>query len=273
MNTDIFTENGKYLMLAFDHRQGFNKIINPAAPEFVSDEEALAVKALVIAALADDASGILLDPVVGLPAYTNRIKPFLLCLEKTGYTDTAQGRLTVLEYTAAQLKKLGADGAKILLYFNPQAADVSEQMAVAKRALADCRVQGLPFFLEIVTYGYKEVGATRAQWIEQSVKMFLAASIFPDVFKLEYPEGDDAVCGRLTTLLGDIPWILLTGGGSYEIFKGHLAKALAAGCKGFLAGRAIWQEIGDCHTIDEKKNFLYNIAKARFREIKKIALG
>jgi len=272
MNKAIFTQNDKYLMLAFDHRQGFNKILNPAHPELVSADEALIAKKLVINVFASECSGLLLDPEIGLPAFKNRTTPYLLCLEKTGYTDTGHGRLTILEYKSAELKKLGASGTKLLIYFNPEADNVKEQMNVVREALADSHASGLPLFFEIVTYGYQEVGATRGEWVERSVDMFLKAEILPDVFKIEYPEGNDSACVRITEKLGTIPWILLTGGGSYEVFRENLKKAMTAGCKGFLAGRAIWQEIGDHKTIDEKQNFLYNIAKPRFVEIKKIAL-
>ncbi len=260
-------------MLAFDHRQGFNKILNPKNPGAVSREQAIAAKEMVINALANESSGVLLDPAVGLAAYKGRTKPILLCLEKTGYSDIGKGRITVLEYKAEYLKKLGASGAKLLLYFNPEAINAAQQLDVPQQALVKSHENDLPFFLEIVTYGHAEAGVTKAVWVEKSVQMFLDAGITPEVFKLEYPEGNDAICARLTKILGRIPWILLTGGGSYDDFKTNLAKAIAAGCRGFLAGRAIWQEIGGCETIDEKRDFLYNTAKARFIEVKKIALG
>lgn len=273
MNTEIFTKDGKYLMLAFDHRQGFNKILNPAHPELVTVDEALATKELVINSIVEDCSGLLLDPEVGLPAYKNRTKPYLLCLEKSGYTDTDQGRLTVLEYKSAELKKLGASGTKLLIYFNPKADNVNDQMNVVREALADSHASGLPLFFEIVTYGYKEVGATRGEWVEKSVDMFVEAKILSDLFKLEYPEGDDSVCARITKKLGEIPWIMLTGGGAYDVFRDNLKKAMSSGCKGFLAGRAIWQEIGDYPSMEERKKFLNTVAKKRFKEVCEIALN
>lgn len=272
METAIFKKNGKYLMLALDHRGSFKKFVNPSDPESVTDEDLVNNKAAIIEATESDFSGVLLDPDWGVPAYKSKSKPYLLCLEKTGYVEDGHDRLTQLEYSAKQLKDWGASGVKLLLYFNPMAHDCADQLEVAKIAIQDARVNHLPLFLEIVTYGYKESGNSRGEWVIQSLQQFLDNGISPEVFKLEYPDNEDN-CLKITAMLGQTPWILLTGGESYDIFKEQLRVAIKAGAVGFLAGRAIWQEMKDCPDFGDRKEFLNTEARKRFAEICAIALA
>lgn len=277
-------------MLALDHRGSFRKYVNKKNPETANDKEIADVKALIIKACGTAMSGVLVDPVWGLPAYAKATagkpakdkKPYLLCLEKTGYTEKRGERLTELQYTAKQLKQWGASGAKILLYFNPAAKDaVAKQLKVAKKALADAHQNKLPLFLEIVTYGNEKLGKNRSEWVLKSLRAFIKAKIKPDVFKLEYPASAKATAGRpgnleackkITKMLGKTPWILLTRGVTFNIFKKQLRNAISAGAIGFLAGRAVWQEIGGCQTAKSRQNFT-KIIKKRFQELACLALG
>ena len=259
-------------MLALDHRGSFKKFINKKEPELVSDEEVVEVKREIISSLKEEFSGVLIDPKWGLPAYREKNKPYLLCAEKTGYAETEGERITEIEYQAEELKKMGASGVKLLVYFNPEAKTNERQLRTAKKVLADVKENELPFFLEIVTYGNEELGRTRKEWVLKSLQMFLDFGIRPDVFKLEYPD-DKQGCEEITYILKDIPWILLTRGVSFEVFKEQLKDAVQSGARGFLAGRALWQEIVDCKTEKERKVFLDNIVVERFKEIYKIVLN
>lgn len=259
-------------MLALDHRDSFKKYVKPEALELATDEEIIKVKAMVIESLQDQFSGLLIDPQWGLPAYTSKNKPYLLPLEKSGYTDVEGERATKLEYTAKQLKDLGASGTKLLLYFNPEANNCGEQLATAKQMLEDSHQNNLSFFLEIVTYGNEELGKSRSEWVLRSVQMLLENNIVPDVWKLEYP-GDLESCKKITELVRNTPWILLTRGEKFDKFDGQLKDAVSAGAVGFLAGRALWQEIGECKTDNEKQEFLNKTVKDRFKAISEIVLN
>lgn len=257
-------------MLAFDHRGSFKKFINKESPETVTNEQVVQAKAEIIEALANQFSAVLLDPDWGLPAYKNRTKPYLLCLERSGYRDEDGDRATELQYTVAQLKQWGASGAKLLVYFNPAAKNCAAQLEVSKKALEDCRNNDLPLFLEIVTYGNEQLGKSRAEWVLRSLQMFLDACIRPEVYKLEYP-GDAASCAKITEMLGGMPWILLTRGETFEVFKEQLKVAIANGAVGFLAGRAVWQEFGQYQNLEAKEEFLNKVMKERFQIISDIA--
>lgn len=272
MDLSIFQQEGKYLMLALDHRGSFKKYVNPSDPEVATDKEIIASKKLIIESVQDQCSGLLIDVEWGLPGYESKTKPYLLPLEKSGYTDASGERATELEYTGEQIKKLGASGAKLLLYFNPEAKNCSQQIITAKKALDDAHKNDLPLFLEIVTYGNEDLGKGRDEWVLRSVAMLLENNVAPDVWKLEYP-GDAESCEQITELVRGTPWILLTRGESFEVFAEQLKTAVDAGAVGFLAGRALWQEIAEYTTEEEKKEFLQNIVAQRFELISEIALA
>ncbi len=269
MLTDTFTKDGKYLMLALDHRGSFKKFVDKENPDNLTDAEVIAAKKEIIDSVSDLMSGVLIDPDWGLAAYEDKVKPYLLCLEKSGYEQIGDDRQTVLAYTANDLKNQGASGTKLLVYFNPEANNVHEQIEVSRKALEDSHANELPLFLEIVTYGNEKTGAHRAEWIMRSLDQFLHNNIIPDVWKLEYP-GDAESCRKITEKVGQTPWILLTRGEPYDVFREQLKNAISAGAQGFLAGRAIWQEMTD-YSGESRKEFLNTIARERFIEICDIA--
>lgn len=263
MNLDKFTRDGKFLMLALDHRGSFKKLINPAKPDSVSNDTVIQLKSEIIQTLADQFSALLIDEVWGLEACKEvcQTKPFLLPLEKSGYVDEDRERVTELEYSVGQIKEMGASGAKLLIYFNPSAESANKQLETARKVMEDCKANDFPFFLEIVTYGGENL-------VIDSVKKFIESGIIPDVWKLEYP-GSLQECQEITSLVGDTPWILLTGGQSFEEFRPQLETAIRGGAKGFLAGRALWQEV--CiMSGKERQQFLEEILPERFKEISEI---
>ena len=259
-------------MLAIDHRHSFKKILNPKNPQAVGDEQIVKTKEEIISSLSGLMSGLLLDVNWGLPAYkkAKANTPFLLAIERSGYQEKDGGRLTSLEYSVDQLKKLGASGIKLLIYFNPFSPTAAAQIKTAREVFLDCRVKKLPFFLEIVTYHTDRSIEKTTNLVTESIKRFLSESIRADVFKIEYP-GNEKACEEVNNLLRARPWILLTRGENFEVFKHQLRSAVNHGCRGFLAGRALWKELGQLQA-DERKIFLETTVKERFREISEIAL-
>lgn len=267
MNLSQFQKDGKYLMLALDHRGSFKKLINHQNPDSVSDESVVSLKHEIIESVKDKFSALLIDETYGLDAYPVHDKPFLLPLEKTGYVERDGERLTGIEYSVEQLIDFGARGAKLLLYFNPYLESRKAQFETARQVIDQCAKAGFPLFLEIVTYGWdRELSLMeRPRYILDSLRLFLNSGVTPAVFKLEYP-GDSGSCQKITEILGGIPWILLTRGVSFDEFVPQLKVSLRNGAQGFLAGRALWQEV--C-TIEgqEKQKFLSEVLPDRFRII------
>lgn len=269
MNTSAFTESGKYLMLAFDHRGSFKKFINPENPETVMDEDAMKHKKKIINCVKDQFSGILIDPDFGLEAYKSLEidKPFLLPAEESGYKPVGEEKINMKQYEALKLKGLGASGVKVLIYFNPEANTADQQVNFAKEILEDAHNNGMPLFLEIVTYGTEN-----PEKVLKSVEYFVQNNVIPDVFKIEFP-GSNYLCQKVTNLLGPTPWILLTRAVDYALFKEQLTMACENGCRGFLAGRSLWQEYFDIIDPTKIESFVSETIPSRFSEIKRIVLN
>lgn len=265
MNLSKFTVDGKFLMLALDHRESFKKLISPNSPDIVSDEQVVSLKSGIIEALQDQFSGLLIDEHYGLEACKEacQLKPFLLPVEKSGYINQAGERITELEYNAEQLIELGASGAKILIYFNPNLESAQKQLETAKIVMEDCQDHDFPYFLEIVTFGKGE------NLVIESIKKFIESGVIPSVWKLEYP-GSLEKCQEVTNLTRDNPWILLSGGQTFDQFKPEVETAIKGGAKGFLAGRALWQEVCTMEG-SEKQKFLEETLPDRFKEIATLA--
>ncbi len=282
-----FSNKGKILMLALDHRGSFKKLINPEAPEAVSQAQVVRIKQEIISSLYDQFSGLLIDSEAGLFAFQKVTaskaspKPFLLCIEKTGYeteshfdkaSQNKQGsRKTNLEFSVSELKNLGASGIKLLLYYHPQASTKQHQLKIAKQVLQDCKAAKLPLFLELVTYTLPEFNSHKPELVLDSVYDFLQAGIIPDVFKLEYP-GDPVACFQITKLLKKTPWILLTKGDSFVNFKEQLKIAVANGAVGFLAGRSLWQEFNQ-YPESKRLDYFQTVVAGRFSQIRQIVLS
>ncbi len=268
MDTGIFTQNGNYLMLAFDHRDSFRKLVSPLDPNKTPREELIDIKKKILNSLKDKFTGTLIDEEFGLQAYKSLglDSSFLLPIEESGYKEVNGERITVVSKKASDLKSLGASGVKLLIYFNPDLESSKQQIQTAKNVLDDSHKNNLPLFLEIVTYNME--GDDR---VYKSLETFLNNDVVPDVFKIEYP-GSDYLASKVTNLLKSTPWILLTRGANYTLFCEELRVSAQNGCRGFLAGRSVWQDYITIQNLDDKNRFLTETLPQRFEEIKKIVL-
>jgi len=246
-------------------------MMRPDNPDSVTNEEAIQMKARIIAPLANYCSGILIDAVYGLPALRKAVPsgnvPFLLPMEETGYEGGKENRKSQLQYSAREIKEMGAQGAKLLLYFNATADAAKHQIRITRQALEEANEQELPFFLEIVTYGE---GENSASAVLRAIQMLKENGVDPAVWKLEFPS-DAHGCRRVSELTQGTPWILLTRGVLFDVFKEQLQVAATEGCRGFLAGRGLWQEALEL-TGGEQEKFLKEIMPQRFAELSQIML-
>src|SRR5207237_1924103 len=145
-----------------------------------------------------------------------------------------RGRLTRLypQWSVAKIKRLGADGVKLMLFYRPDAdpAVNAEQQALVERVGAECRAHDLAFLLEPLVYpfagaanathDYVEDGTKRPELVIDTVREFRAERYGVDIFKLETPvpaaavpdpDGADAAGTRrwfeaIDALL-DRPWV------------------------------------------------------------------
>ncbi len=260
-----FQKNGVFPMLAFDHRGSFVKLLahDGVEPTLL---ETIQVKKDILEAVLPYMSGTLIDEDYGLPALESidTALPYLLPLEKTGYTDAAGERITEIFRTPDELRAHGAQAAKLLLYTNPYVTSWNTQMDTARIQIESCRTAHMPLFLEFVLY---KAGNVEAGTVVENVQKAIDEGVVPDVWKIPYP-GSLEACREITKIVGATPWILLTGGTTFEIFKNQYETARAAGALGFLAGRALWQEVGALWRNENAYHtFLKNELPKRFESL------
>ena len=248
-------------MLALDHRDSFKRMFGSDVSSYALVER----KREIIAALGVEPSGILVDIEYGLEALrkTGLPLPFLLAMEKSGYEEAGDSRRTQVVHTGRELKEAGAAGAKLLLYMQGDERD-APQAETAKQALADAERAALPFFLEVVVYGGNDV----ARQTLAALAMLKAHGVRPAVWKLQAP-GTPEACRSITEAAEETPWILLSRGTEFERFAFELQECIAAGAKGFLVGRSLWQEALSLAEA-ERARFLEETMPERFRTLQSI---
>lgn len=269
MSLEKISSKGFFHIVALDHRQSLKKMINPGNPEKVSKKTLEQIKLKFSKVFSSQASGILLDPIYGRPVM-NAIKNkcgLLISLEESGYQETKEGRITSLikNFGPENVKKMGGDAAKLLIYFNPKAKTAKQQKKLVKEVAERCREIDLPFVCEFLVYPYKEKNfeKEKSKLIIQSPKEISRLGI--DLLKTEFP--GELECKKLAKV-GKVPWVLLSRGIDFEKFKEQLKISMKFGCSGFMVGRALWQ---DYFQVKNKEEFLKKICLNRLKELKEIA--
>ena len=265
----LTNENGVIGALAIDQRGALKKMIGNYKE--ATTDDVIKFKELVSQQLTPYASAILLDPEYGLPAAEVRDAQcgLLLAYEKTGYDATTPGRLPdVLNvWSVRRLKEAGADACKFLLYYDvDEPEEINEQKrAYMERIGSECTAEGIPFFLEIVSYDAEIADATSQEYAQVKPRKVIGAMqefsqerYQVDVLKVEVPVNMNFVEGFGETVCytqaeaaayfkeqsdaTELPFIFLSAGVSAELFQETLRFAKQSGStfNGVLCGRATW---------------------------------
>lgn len=265
---------GRFKMLAVDQRPPIQSVIcqkrGLAEAPFA---DVANVKLALARELGGAATAILLDPTYAYPAAIEHIDPhrgLLLTLEDSTFEETPGGRRSrrIPAWSVAKIKRLGADGVKLLVWYRPDAEPAvrRHQQDLVEAVGAECAAQDIPFLLELLIYplGGEKVGepayeAARTRRVLDSLADFLDRKYAVDIFKLESPIGGadipdpdapaaaeaaaraQAAFDRMGKML-DRPWVMLSQGASMTNFRHLLHYACKAGASGYLAGRAIWAQ-------------------------------
>ena len=283
---------GIFAMCAMDHRGSMQRMIRPRDPSSVGFEELVHYKLDLTECLAPASTGVLLDPLYGaaqaiasgaLPGRTG----LLVSLEETGYEADAEGRVTTLlpAWGVEKVRRMGAAGAKLLLYYHPELEENAErQREVVRRVAAECRRADLPFLLEPVGYQALETernpahfAARKTDRVARTARELTALGV--DVLKAEFPadlryERDRGklreACERLDEASA-APWILLSAGVTFEEFETQVEIACQAGASGFLGGRAVWEEAMRIADVRERRRWLSSVGVERLRRLHDLA--
>ena len=262
--------DGFFTMIAVDQRPGVEALVRQRLGKATWDDVG-SIKRVLIEELSAYASAMLLDPQYAYPAAASALDPrrgLLVTLEQFASEETPGGRKTLPYpgWTVEKIKRLGADGVKLMLWWRPDAAaDVlAHQRRLVEEVGAECRHHDIPFLLEPLVYplgresgedSYHEDPGKRPEMVVATVEEFRQERYGIDIFKLETPvpalavpdpdedtkEGREAQAWfrRIDALL-DRPWVMLSAGAAAEPFRRILTYAFRAGASGYLAGRAIW---------------------------------
>jgi tagatose 1,6-diphosphate aldolase len=282
---------GTFAILALDHRGTFAKLVTAVNGREADWADVVAEKVRLAAALLGPSTAALFDPLYAAGPLVARgvipgSKGFLVAVERTGYDDGAEGRVTVLEpdWGVPAIKRMGAAGVKLLVYYHPEAKNAAAQRAVVERIGEECARHDLVFVLEPVTYPIlpgqpKDDPRHQAELADLVVRT--AEDLVPfgvDLLKCEYPvvPGTDdhagmvAACRRISDAV-DVPWVVLSGGVAFDLFERQVAAACEGGASGFLAGRAIWKEAMAIADVAGRDAFLRDVAAPRMRRLAVIA--
>ncbi|WP_156008157.1 tagatose-bisphosphate aldolase [Streptococcus ruminantium] len=268
----VSNEMGVISALAFDQRGALKKMMAKYQAEEPTTEQIEDLKALVSEELTHYSSSILLDPEFGLPASRVRNKEcgLLLAYEKTGYDTNSTSRLPdcLVEWSVKRLKEEGADAIKFLLYYDVDGDPYVnlQKHAYIERIGAECQAEGLPFFLEILSYDETiadnaslEFAKVKPHKVNGAMKVFSSERFGVDVLKVEVPvnmnfvegfgdgevaytKGEAAEYFRQQEEATQLPYIYLSAGVSAKLFQDTLVFAHESGAKfnGVLCGRATW---------------------------------
>ena len=277
---------GTFAVLAVDHRGPLRRALEAESPQGKTNEALTALKRDIVRHLAPATTAVLLDPETAagqcvadgsVPGHTGLIVDL-----DTGSTGDPLNRWTALveHWSVEKTARLGASGAKMLLYYHPDAPEASEREALVRRVALDCDSHDVPFFLEPLSCACD--GSRGALEPEQRRRVVIetARCLVPlgaDILKAEFPvdvsvEPDENVwrdaCEELTEA-SDAPWVLLSAGVDYNTFLKQLRIACEAGASGAMAGRAVWKEAVTLDTT-VRNEFLSGIACERMRRLKSL---
>ena len=280
--------SGRFIIAAMDHRGNLLESLR-THDGTITEEQFADFKRQLAAALIGDASGLLTDPNYGVgPAIVGQVltgdKGLLIPVEVTDYALHASERQIqfIPNWSVGKIKRVGGDCVKLLLPFHPDASSARSRIAVVAELIEACRQYDIPFFLEPIAHSI-EPGQhlSNQELLDAMVRM---ASLFSemgvDVLKMAFPvhvhhEPDERVWRQACKALDDacgVPWALLSGGVSYEVFLRQAQIALECGASGVIVGRAVWSEAVQLQGM-AREQFLRDVASARMHELAEVCLA
>ncbi len=279
---------GLFIMVAADHRESLKKMLAEGLGREATYQDMVDFKLELCRAAAPYGSALLLDPIYAasqtiaagvLPGGTG----LLVSIEESGYKGSKRARTTDIlgNWGVEKIKRMGASAVKLLVYYRPDLKDVSaRQLDVVSRIAADCIKADIPLVTETVTYAIsdkeddpREFAKIKPQLVIETARQL--SDIPLDVLKTEFPgdlsyEKDEKklldYCHQLDAATKH-PWVILSGGHNFEMFRREVELACKGGASGFLAGRALWQEVVKVKSRQERIDFFSGTMVPRLKEI------
>lgn len=274
------------MVLALDHRQNLRKELAPADPAAVTTGAMIEFKRAVVGSLAQHATGVLLDPEIGVaPCIVDGSLParsgLVVAVEATGYTGKPTARRSAIldGWSVSKAKRIGASAIKLLLYYHPQAANAADQERLLERIAREAIAEDISLFLEPLSFSLDpdqhplNDEARRAVVIETARRL---TAVGGDILKAEFPYDASvsdhdrwrSACGELDAASA-VPWVLLSGGVDGPTFEAQARVACEAGASGVVVGRSVWAEAAVLAAAD-RHAFLTGEGRARLDRLRAI---
>ena len=275
---DLTNDKRRFGVFAIDHRDSLRAFVRPDDPDSLSAADITALKDQMVRAIAPEATGVMLEPEYSIPQLIDsgavpRGIGFTAALEAQGYLgDPEKGPTELLDgWSVEQAKASGASCAKLLLPYRPDRPLAAAQEAVGRAVVAECNRVGIPIVLEPLFYDLDDPSQRPKLVLETAMRF---AAMGPDLLKLPFPvdpsDPDDdhwyATC-RAISEIAPMPWVLLSGGGSFDTYARQVEVAVSAGGSGFMVGRALWGEAALAPVVD-RDALLVDVVRPRMQRLR-----
>ncbi|MEJ2703072.1 MAG: hypothetical protein P8Z79_11585, partial [Sedimentisphaerales bacterium] len=187
---------GIFSIVAIDHRGPLRRALARESSHVKTNEVLTTLKGDIVRELAPVTSAILLDPETAaaqcvvdgsLPGQTG-----LIVALDTGSTGDPSSRTTSLveNWSVEKTVRMGASGAKMLIYYHPQAPEAGERETLVRKVAEECTRCDIPFFLEPLSCASDGSHGPVPPEQRRKVVIETARRLVPlgvDVLKAEFP--------------------------------------------------------------------------------------
>jgi sulfofructosephosphate aldolase len=276
----IMTSGGRFAVIAADHGQPLVDMLDGLGLSSAPEAQR-AFKSDLVETVGRDASAVLLDPDVSLPAIVDdgllaRDVGLIVRIEADGceVEDGLRQSQMIRGLGAEGARARGATAAKVMVFLRADREDLDGYTAqMVRAALEDCRRADLLCVMELMTYRLDD--ESPEQFAARKEDLVVEGAVLLEecgsqVLKLEYP-GSAAACRRVTDALS-VPWAVLSAGVDHEAFCDQLRDAMDGGAQGFIAGRSLWKEAVGMPS-EERRGFLDGVARRRMADMLAIVDG
>lgn len=277
------SQRGTFTCLALDHRQNLRRALNPADPTTVPNSALTDFKLDVTAALAGEATAVLLDPEYSAAqAVAAGVIPgnagLVVAVEATGYIGDPNARQSRIlpGWSVEKAKRMGASMIKLLVYYHPDAPTAPEIETFTQQVADECQKYDLGIMLEPLSYPLDPNAKKLTSEEKRYVVVETARKLTPlgaDILKAEFPldtgNTDEAAwaeaCAEVSAA-SVVPWILLSAAVDFETYLRQVTVACNAGASGIAVGRAVWKE-AVAMTPEVRAVFLETTARDRLSQL------
>lgn len=270
--SDFQTQEGFFAIAPFDHRGSLARSLKFDLSNSDDVERFISLKSLFMRTLSSHVSAVLTDPEYGLASLRDKAEGtgLFLSLEASSYDSNPDEMTTLLPHFGIQGAKSHQSGAKLLIYLHPRSHTYRQKLDLIEDLATQAQRTGVILLIEPIIYELPGETDWKVSGDEVWTKMYLevcqAVAPHCDILKVAYP-GSPEACRQISQMHRS--WILLSRGMNFTDFVACFKIAVSMGCRGYAAGRAVWQEITK---IKENKweDFLKHTAVLRLEELNKI---